>query len=68
VVVVGEGVVVVIVSGVVVDSGIEVVGGVVVDCAPPQDTISSIVTKNIVINNNENDLAIFTALLCCFKK
>ncbi len=48
----------------VVDSGVEVVGGgVVVDCASPQDTISSIFTNNIVINNDENDLAIFVLLI-----
>ena len=46
----------------VVDGGVEVVGGgVVVDCASPQDTISSIFTNNIVINNDENDLAIFAS-------
>ena len=56
----------VVVSRVEVVVGVEVVDcvvvvgvGVVVDCAPPQDTTSITAINNTVINNDDNGLHIF---------
>jgi hypothetical protein len=46
--------------GVVVVSGVEVVGGgVVANCAPPQEAINGIAINNATISNSGNSLTIF---------